>query len=68
MNNIEFKSIAETQNNYLLQVLENERLTSPGTYEIAVRVGKKIQKNFKALGQTDDLDPIPTLDHIKEEK
>ena len=58
---IERKAIAETMHLFLLEVLEYERLAHPETYEAAARVGEKLRKNFKALGQTNDLEPIPPL-------
>lgn len=57
----ERKSIAEMQNNFLIEVLENERMIHPETYETATRIGEKLRDNFMALGQIDNLKPIPHL-------
>ncbi|GHU47473.1 hypothetical protein FACS1894120_5520 [Clostridia bacterium] len=59
---IELKSVAETQYNFLLEVLEVERAVHPETYDTAVRVGEKIRNNLISYGQLDNLKPIPPLD------
>lgn len=57
----ERKAIAETNYNFLLEVLENERVAHPETYEAVARAGEKLRKNYKAFGQIDDMEPIPHL-------